>query len=387
MIREDLGFVFYMPTRVIFGASSLQEVPLEASRLGVDKVVLVSDRVLAEKTDIVQRAERLLGQKLVAEFLDVPSDSSVETVEKGYELAKAKGAEGVVSIGGGSVIDTAKGIAILLSEGGHLRDYEGFQNLSKKIAPHIAVPTTAGTGSEVTYVAVIKDEEAKRKILFGDYNILPDSAILDPELTVSLPPHLTAATGMDALSHAIEAITSLQSEPIADALALHAIRLLREAMPRCIEALDDLRARGEQLIASCIAGAAFSNAQVGLCHAIAHTVGAHFGIHHGLANSIALPFVIMFNYETAVEKYKMIASAFGMSGEVTGKTLAIAIQAFARSLGLPLAFKDLGVPEDAIPSLVEQTLADGAIVYNARTVIDPGEILPVWEACFTGEIV
>jgi alcohol dehydrogenase class IV len=387
MIREDLSFMFYMPTRVIFGASSLQEVPLEASRLGVDKVVLVSDRLLAEKTDIVQRAERLLGQKLVAEFLDVPSDSSVEAVEKGYGLAKAKGAQGVVSIGGGSVIDTAKGIAILLSEGGHLRDYEGFQNLSRKAAPHIAVPTTAGTGSEVTYVAVIKDEEAKRKVLFGDYNILPDSAILDPELTTTLPRHLTAATGMDALSHAIEAIHSLQSEPIADALGLHAIRLLREAMPRCVDAPDDLIARGEQLIASCIAGAAFSNAQVGLCHAIAHTVGAHFGVHHGLANSIALPFVVMFNYETAVEKYKMIASAFGMTGEVTGKALAIALQAFARSLGLPCAFKDLGVPMDALPSLAEQTLADGAIVYNARTVTDPSEILPVWEGCFSGKIV
>jgi len=387
MIREDLSFVFFMPTRVIFGPSSLQELPLEASRLGVEKVLLVSDKVLAEKTDVVEKAEKLLAKRLAAVFLDVPSDSSVEVVEKGYELAKAKGAQGVISVGGGSVIDTAKGIAILLSEGGHLRDYEGFQNLSKKAAPHIAVPTTAGTGSEVTYVAVIKDDERKRKILFGDYNILPESAILDPELTVTLPAHLTAATGMDALSHAIEAVTSLQSEPIADALALHAIRLLREAIPRCVQTPDDLSARGTQLVASCIAGAAFSNAQVGLCHAIAHTVGAQFGVHHGLANSIALPFVVMFNFDTAVEKYEMVARAFGMTGEVTGRSLAIALQDFSRSLGLPCAFKDLGVPKDALSSLADQTLADGAIVYNARTVTDPGEILPVWEGCFTGEIL
>ncbi len=385
---SDLSFVFNNPTRVIYGAGSVSEAAMEADRLGMGRVLVVSDRVLRERTDLVDRVCGVLGGRVAAVFLDVPSDSGVEAVEAGYAAGREAGADGVVSVGGGSVLDTAKGVCLLLREGGRLRDYEGFQNLTRKVAPHVAIPTTAGTGSEVTYVAVIKDHEAGRKLLFGDYHLTPDSAILDPGMTVGLPAHLTAATGMDALSHAIEAMHSLQREPIADALATHAIRLLREAIPLCVREPENLAARGQQLVAACMAGAAFSNAQVGLVHAMAHTVGARFGVHHGLANSICLPPVVRFNASSCGRVYRDVAHAFGVAlvddPEALGRELARALRDFAASMGLPASLRAVGVPRDALPDLAEATLYDGALVYNGRPVGDASEILPVWEEAWSG---
>lgn len=384
----ELSFVFHFPTRVIYGAGSVSEAAMEADRLGMGRILVVSDRVIAERTDLVERVGKVLGSRVAARFLDVPPDSGVEAVEAGYAVGREAGANGVVSVGGGSVLDTAKGICLLLREGGRLRDYEGFQNLTRKVAPHIAIPTTAGTGSEVTYVAVIKDHDAGRKLLFGDYHLIPDVGILDPALTVGLPAHLTAATGMDALSHAIEALHSLQREPIADALAIHAIRLLREAVPLCVREPGNLAARGQQLLAACMAGAAFSNAQVGLVHAMAHTVGARFGIHHGLANSICLPAVIRFNAPMCGEVYRSVAHAFGTTlpedWEALGAVLAGALRDFAASVGLETSLRAVGVPREALPDLAEATLYDGALVYNGRPVGDASEVLPVWEEAWAG---
>ncbi len=385
----DSAFVFAFPTRVTYGAGAVSEASLECDRLGMDRVVLVSDRILAGKTDVVAKVRQALGRRVAAEFLDCPPDSSVAAVEAGAAVAQQAGATGVVSVGGGSVIDTAKGMAILLREGGGLRDHEGFQNLTRKAAPHVVLPTTAGTGSEVTYVAVIKDTDAHRKLLFGDYNILPDAAVLDPLLTVGLPAHLTAATGMDALSHALESLHSLQRQPIADGLALHAIREVRAALPTCVKTPGDVAARGRQLVASTIAGAAFSNAQVGLVHAISHTVGARFGVHHGLANSIAMPAVVRYNALACPDEYRRAASAFGVdpsgSDEALADRLAAAIFQFAKSLGLPGGFRDVGVPREALADLAEATLFDGSVIYNARPVTSTEEALPVWEAAWAGE--
>lgn len=291
------------------------------------------------------------------------------------------------SVGGGSAMDTAKGICIVLKEGGQLRDYQGFQVLTRRATPHVAIPTTAGTGSEVTYVAVIKDHEAKQKLLFGDYNIIPDVALLDPDLTVGLPRRLTAATGMDAMSHAVESIHSMQRQPIADGLALHAIRLVVEYLPRAVADGQDLVARGQMLIASNMAGAAFSNAQVGLVHAIAHTVGARFGVHHGLANSILMPHVVRWNAGEIAASYRPVAEALGVA--VAGLDDAACAEAAAQALynlagrvGLPLRLRDEGVPEGALEAVAEGALGDGAIIYNGRTVLGADEVLDVLRAAY-----
>jgi alcohol dehydrogenase class IV len=317
-------------------------------------------------------------------FSEVEPDSGIHIVNQGAKLGMKLGADCIVSVGGGSAIDTAKGMAILLKEGGKLQDYMGFQVLARPQTPHIVIPTTAGTGSEVTYIAVIKDHQEGRKLLFGDYNILPNVAILDPKMTEGLPPKLTAATGMDALSHAIEALHSLQREPIADGLALHAIKLIKEFLPEAVENGKDMTARGQMLIAANMAGAAFSNAQVGLVHALAHSVGAIFGVHHGLANSILLPACLRYNADACGEIYLDILWALGTTIEgiqpdKAGAILADKIMELTKKLGLPQRLRDVGVPEGGLKECSELALSDGAIVYNPKFISDSAEVLKVYK--------
>jgi alcohol dehydrogenase class IV len=387
---EDLSFLFFCPTRIVYGVRSAGDVAMELRNLGCDKAVLVTDRFLYESTDLVKNVEKKLGDLCVGVFADVPSDSGVHIVNQGYEFASSRGAQGVVSVGGGSVIDTAKGIALLLREGGELQDYQGFQMLTRKVAPHVCLPTTAGTGSEVTYIAVIKDHDKKQKLLFGDHHLIPDVAILDPLLTLGLPPHLTAATGMDALSHAVEAITSSQREPIADALGLHAIRLIGKWLHLAVKNGADVNARGHMLVAATMAGAAFGNAQVGLVHAIAHTVGARHGVHHGLANAVAMPYVMRFNNSDVAEEQATIAEALGvdtrnMSVEQAGLAAADAVARLNAELGLPATLREAGVPEDDLEACAQVALSDGAIIYNGRPVFDPAEVLAVLRKAWAGD--
>ena len=384
---SSLSFIYMNTTRVVFGPGSSRDVREEVRALGCARAVVVTDSVLATRTDVPARIEKTLGESCAGVFSDVVPDSGVHIVDAGAAFARERGADCIVSVGGGSAIDTAKGIAIVLKEGGSLRDYEGFQVLRRPQTPHVAIPTTAGTGSEVTYVAVIKDHEAHQKLLFGDYNIIPNTALLDPELTVGLPPQLTAATGMDAMSHAVEAIHSQQKEPIADGLALHAIRLIHEFLPRAVSDGKDIVARGQMLIASNMAGTAFSNAQVGLVHAIAHTVGARHGIHHGLANSIVMPHVVRFNAGEVAAVYRPIAEALGvavggLSDEACAEEVAARLSGLAARTGLPQTLSSQGVPEEALADLAEATLADASIIYNGRTVLGAEELLGVYRAAF-----
>jgi aldehyde dehydrogenase (NAD+) len=383
----DLSFLHYAPTRIVYGAGSLSELPSELGNLGCEHAMIVTDKEIAARTDLVDRVRKTLGKRCAAVYAEVEPDSSVAIVDKGAALAKDKGVDALVSVGGGSSIDTAKAIAIVHTLGGSIRDHQGFQALSGPTTPHVAIPTTAGTGSEVTRYALIRDEESRQKLLFGDFHIFPRSGILDPKLTVGMPAKITAGTGMDALTHAFEGLHSAQREPIADALALHAIRLIRKNLPSVLKAPDDLLARGMMLVASTMAGTAFDNAQVGLVHAIAHTIGARHHVHHGLANSIALPHVLRFNGEAAAEWYRMGGEAFGvstqgMNDEAAVDKIASAIEAFARECGLPVRYRDVNVPEGDLEAIAEVTLTDGAIVYNPRPVTEAAEVLGVLKACY-----
>ncbi len=382
-----LNFVWASGRRVVFGPGVVSDLGLEVDALGCKRALLVTDRVLRQHTDVVARAEKALGSRLAGIFDEVEADSGVHVCNAGAARGRDIGADAIVSVGGGSVIDTGKGIAILLREGGELSQYEGFQLLTRPQTPHVAVPTTAGTGSEVTFAAVIKDHARHQKLIFASNHIIPDTALLDPELTLKLPPGLTAATGMDALTHAIEAMHSLQREPFADALGLHAIRLVRAHLPTATKSGADLVARGQMLLAATLAGLAFSNAQVGLVHAMAHTLGGQFGVHHGLANSICLPHCLRFNAADAGDVYAEAGAAFGLatagkSGVEASELLAAAVADFAAELGLKTRLRDVGVPHDALAGLAEATLFDGAIVYNPRVVLGADEALQVYEAAY-----
>ena len=380
----SLNFVFWSPTKVVFGENTALDVAIEVENLKCKKALIVTDRDLAKNTEIPEKIKKVLGNLCVGIFSDVEPDSGIHIVNQGAKLGKELGADCLVSVGGGSAIDTAKGIAILLKEGGKLQDYMGFQILTRPQTPHIVIPTTAGTGSEVTYVAVIKDHEEGRKLLFGDYNILPNVAILDPRMTEGLPSILTGATGMDAMCHAIEALHSLQREPIADGIALHAIRLIKEFLPRAVKDGKDMVARGQMLIAANMAGVAFSNAQVGMVHALAHSVGARFKVHHGLANSILLPACLKYNADECGGIYLDVLSAMGVdiggiSPDEARNVLADKITEFTRKLCLPQRLRDVGVPEEGLKECSELALSDGAIVYNPKFISDSEEVLKVYQ--------
>lgn len=379
---RDLSFIYYNPTKIIFGEGSIKEIGIEVEALGGTRAVVVTDRGVVE-AGLAGEVEEALGRKHVGTFDGAVQDSGFHIVNEGAKFAREAGADTIVSVGGGSSIDTAKGISILLKEGGQMQDYSGFQLLSRPQTPHIAVPTTAGTGSEVTYAAVVKDWENNEKILFCDNHIIPRVAILDPLLTAGLPPPLTASTGIDALTHAIEALHALQAEPIADAMALQAIRLITAYLPRCVANGDDLFARGQQQIAALMAGVAFSNAQLGLVHAMAHSLGALFNVPHGLANSLLLPHVMLYNLESCAERYLLVAEAMGLAtaglDEEGAARLAVnAVQELTRKIGLPQRLREAGVPEEGLAEAAELSLSDGSIIYNPRPVFEADEVLALF---------
>jgi alcohol dehydrogenase class IV len=383
MYDADLAFNFSSPTRIVFGAGSLEELPMELETLACDKALIVTDTNLRKHTEIIDKAEKILGRRWAGTYEGVRPDSDLNSIERGAQHARDIGADSVISIGGGSAMDTAKGVALLMAHGGKLLDHQGFQNIPSDIAPHIAVPTTAGTGSEVTYAFVAKDLEAKKKLLFCDFHLIPPVAILDPECTVDLPKTLTAATGVDALTHAIEAMHSMQREPVADALAMHAIRLIRTHLPRVLEAPSDLESRGQMLLASTMAGMAFGNAQVGLVHAMAHTIGARHGVHHGTANGICLAPVIRFNAEEVPEVYAEAGVCFGLprTNSATDDAMRFAdeMEKFVAGCGLPTRLGQAGIVEADLAACAEQTLEDGSIVYNPRFAMDPDMLLELYK--------
>lgn len=384
---DNLSFNFWGPTKVVFGSgSSTGELESEMSSLGCSRAVVVTDQGIIN-AGIADPVLATLGEKCVGVFSDVPQDTGVDVVNLGAAFAGERGADMVISIGGGSVIDTAKGMCILLTEGGSLADHEGIQLLSRPQTPHIAVPTTAGTGSEVTSAAVLYDRDKRQKILIVESHNIPRVAILDPLLTLNLPPLLTASTGMDAMTHAIEAATSLQREPIADAMALHAIRLLRAWLPACSQGKGSITARGQVQLAATMAGWAFGNAMVGLVHAMAHSIGAVARIPHGLSCGILLPHCMNFNSAggepETLALYGTIAQALGAGapGDEPAAVAAAAvteIAGFLDTIGHPRRLSEVGVTEEDIVRAADLSMADGSIVNNARYVAGEEEVLEIY---------
>ena len=384
---SDLNFSVYQPTRIVFGDGAIGELPLELKKLGVERAVIVTDKILREKTDVVARVEKALGARLGGVYDGVIPDTGVEVIDDGARLAKERGCDGLVSVGGGSAIDTAKGMAIVMTEGGSIRDHQGASRLSRRQTPHIAVPTTAGTGSEVSLYIVVKDARAHEKMHFMDDRIIPDAAILDPSVTLAMPAQLTAATGMDALTHAIEAYTSVNKNPIADGLALQAMKLIARHLPQAVAEPNNKVARGQMLVAANIAGLAFNSTGVGLVHAMAHVVGARHGVHHGTANAICLPHVIRFNADELGSCYRDVAEALGVDArdlgdEMAGEAAAQAVAHLSARVKLPPRLRDVGVPETDLAACAEASLSDGAIVYNGKFAADKELVLGVYKNAY-----
>jgi alcohol dehydrogenase class IV len=379
-----LSFVYFGTTKIIFGnGSSNSEVEAEMSALKCSRAIVVTDQGII-KAGLLDKITKSLGEKCVGVFSDVPQDSGMDVIDRAAAFAREKGADIIISVGGGSAIDTAKGMCILLTEGGSLSNFEGIQLLTRPQTPHIVIPTTAGTGSEVTWIAVVYDKSKGQKRLIVETYNAPRVAILDPTLTAKLPPLLTASTGMDAMTHAVEAISDVDHEPIADALGLHAIRLLNKYLPTCIKNGSDLTARGQVQLAATMAGWAFGNSMVGLVHAMAHSIGAVAHVPHGIANGILLPHCMEFNLPDAEDYYAEIAQAMGVyeKGSTTKQAAEAAVKAvfdFSKKIGHPQKLSEFGVTEENIIKAADMSMSDGAIVCNVRLVADSSEVLAIYK--------
>ena len=381
-------FEFYNPTKIVYQVGIATDLKPELDVIGISKYFIISDHIIADLGLVDKVAEGLAeaGIEVTGRFLDVAQDARLNDVQKCADLVKSSGAEGIISIGGGSVIDTAKAVNLLFSAGGDLvEDYSGAHTLTQPLNPHIVFPTTAGTGSETTIFAVIYDEDNKEKLAFADKYMLPNLAVLDPELTVSLPPKMTAATGMDALTHAVEAFVGVQASPLSDVMAIGAIELIMKNMVTAVEQGDDIDARGGMLVAAAMAGISFSHSMCGVVHGMAHATGAHYRVPHGVANGIFLPYGLEFNFDFIYEKLARLApvmgeKAEGVSDEDAARSVIAAIRKLTGRLNeldaQPLRLRDVGVPEDGLEVIAEGALMDGSSFYNPRPMEDAEELMP-----------
>lgn len=355
------------------------------------KLLFVTDAVLLEK-GVAKPVLDSLKESGFADplvFSDVPPDSDINCVRRAIDFARLENVDLIIALGGGSVLDTAKIINIGLSLPGDVLDFEGINILQAPLKPLIAIPTTAGTGSEMSAVAMLRDKENGKKLIYGSRYLYAEVAILDPALLASLPPKLTAATGMDAVTHCLESYASTGANPISDALCLDALALLFQNLYRATVCGEDLEARAGTLVASSMAGMAFTNAGVGIVHALAHTLGGVFGIHHGMTNSVLLPYGMTFNMASAYKRYarcwRHLASLdhdgdstkYGISAKLVfeadarkdAESLVKAIKELSKACSLPLKLQDLGVPnlkEDQILELAQIALNDPALMFNPR---------------------
>jgi alcohol dehydrogenase len=318
-------------------------------------------------------------------YTGVVPNPTIESIEAAVPDAQA--VDVVIAVGGGSVMDSAKLINAIRTHGGRVRDYEGTDTVPAPCKPLVAIPTTAGTGSEVTFIAMFTDAGKRQKMPVLSRHLAPHLAIVDPEMTRNLPPDATAQTGLDALTHAIEAIVDLQANPFSDMLAFEAIRLITRYLPRAVaDGGEDIEARGAMAFAATIAGAAFNNSMVGLAHALAHALGGLYNLPHGLCCALALPVAMHFNLESRRERFEEIAQVMGyahvqsevvpMPGAVvqggvwdktfTAEDAVLRVRQLMSEVGLPAHLIDVGVEvsESDLETLADLTLADGSILFN-----------------------
>ncbi len=366
-------FQYAGTTRVIAGRDLLGSTGFEFQKEGAHRVFVVTDQVI-RGTGLVEKVEAGLGDgglELAGVFDEVPQDSSTEVVDRCGAAAREAGADSFLAVGGGSVMDTAKVADAVFTHGGTAREQEGFLLMPRQddgmgrpldIAPLACIPTTAGTGSEVSMAAVIRDPDQKVKLEIADFPLFPRLAILDPDSTRTLPPQVAAATGMDAMTHAVEGYVSVDWNPLQDARSLQALRMIRDNLQRAVETPENDDARGNMLVAASIA----ITISLGSVHAMSHSAGAHFGVPHGVANAIHLPHVIRFNAEAnadVADRYGDIAEIFDLDG---AEALAERVADLVGRMGLPTRLSQVGVPEEAIPALVEGAMGDGTTLLNPR---------------------
>ena len=363
-------FSFELPTRIEYGGGVISKLGDELRLLKAQKVAIITDPGIIKAGLLDKITSILKEEKLLYNVFDgVDPNPKDRNVERGAQVVRSFGADAMVAIGGGSVIDCAKAIGVLVShDGKRIKDFEGKTAVKKQILPFIAIPTTAGTGSEVTFSAVITDTENNYKMTVRSPFMAAKVALLDPKLTVTVPPHITASTGMDALTHAIEAYTVKVSEPVSDALALYAIELISNNLVNAVKNGEDIEARACMLVGSLLAGIAFSHSDVGSVHCMAEALGGVYDAPHGICNAVLLPYVMEYNVEFCLEKYSRIAQAMGevfYTIEEGAMKAVERVKELAVDVGLP-SFKSLGVKEEDLEKLADMAAKNISTESNPR---------------------
>lgn len=363
----------YWPALNIVGPGALSEGIQEIAKMNLGKALIVTDKGIIEAQIIDNVTKKLTENNLeFAIFSEVCPNPTVKNVNEGLELLKKENCDYIISLGGGSPQDAAKAIGILATNGGDIRDYNGVSLSKNKSLPIIAINTTSGTASEVTINYVITDEEKKVKMVIVDSNSLATISINDPELMLKKPKQLTAATGMDALTHAIEAYTTLGAYRLSDILTLESIKIIGESLENAVENGEDLEARSKMAWGSFIAGLAFSNCGLGIVHSMAHQLGSEYNLPHGVANAILLPEVVEYNLSSNYKKFKEIAEALGenvklLSDEEGAKKAVEAIRKLSNKIDIP-KLKDTKFNLEDIQKLSNQAFNDICTGGNPKQV-------------------
>lgn len=378
----------YFPAINLIGPGAVKEIAVEIKKLDLKKLLVVTDKML-QSIGVVKKVTDVLDAADIeyVVFDDVKPNPTTRNVYDGLDLYKSAGCDGILSIGGGSPQDAAKAIGILQTNGGKVPDYEGAGKSKNRSVPIVAVNTTAGTASEVTVNYVITDEERKIKMVIIDPNSLASVAVNDPELMLDKPAGLTAATGMDALTHAIESYITKGAFRLSDTLSLEAIRLIGESLEDAVKDGKNLEARSKMAWASYIAGLSFSNAGLGIVHSMAHQLGSEYDLPHGVANALLLPYVEEFNAVVCEEKFAKIAEALGRNIDglsiTEAKNEAIeALKEMAQKLNIPM-LKDTTFNPDDVERLSVQAFADVCTGGNPRDVT-VADIQAIYMKAFRG---
>lgn len=370
-------FDFQPRTRVIFGSGYSERVGHLARELGFSRTLLVADPGLAPAGHIthINRALDAAGiaTELFTAFAENPDSAMVAA---GARHARMLDVDSIVALGGGSALDCAKGINFLVTNGGEIADYRGYGKASTPLLPAIAVPTTAGTGSEAQSYAVISDAATHMKMACGDPSAAFRVAVLDPQLTLSAPPRVTAAAGIDAVAHAVETAVTAKRTPLSDTFSHQAWRLLSDAFERVLLHPRDTTARARMLVGAHFAGVAIEQSMLGAAHACANPLTARFGLAHGLALAILLPHVVRWNAEVAVDGYTaLVGSPRRRVRDIDApETLARRLEDFGRAAGMPSKLADAGVTEDALPDLAALAAQQWTGTFNPRPFDAPGAL-------------
>ena len=382
-----MSSTFFIPPVNIMGLDCLDEAMAAIAGYGLRKTLIVTDEGLS-RAGVAKRIAGLLAERDIdsAIFDGAKPNPSIANVEAGLALLQRERCDCVISLGGGSPHDCAKGIALCATNGGHIRDYEGVDRSAKPQLPLIAINTTAGTASEMTRFCIITDESRHVKMAIVDRNVTPILSVNDPALMVGMPKGLTAATGMDALTHAIEAYVSTAANPITDACALKAITLINDNLRQAVADGQDLQARENMAYAQFLAGMAFNNASLGYVHAMAHQLGGYYDLPHGVCNAVLLPHVQRFNAQVSAARLRDVAKAMGvkvcgLTAEQGAGAAISAIEHLAVAVGIPSGLAELGAKREDVPVLAANALKDACGLTNPRTA-SQGEIEAIFEAAF-----